>query len=64
MLQCVAYMLQIIYKKKLILQSKSSSFTCQNIFLYMKLTLKMPFNHQNNTRMEFSIKITRKRPRN
>ena len=66
---CSLYVLQIIFKKKMILQSKSPSFMCKknHIFSLLEidlLTLKMTFSHQNSTRIGYSVKITHKGPRN
>ena len=65
---CSSYMLQIIFKKKMILQSKSPSFMCLKSYFSLLeidlLTLKMTFSHQNSTRIGYSVKITHKGPRN
>ena len=67
---CSSYVLQIIFKKKVILQSKSPSFMCRKSYFSLLLleidllTLKMTCSHQNSTSIGYSVKITHKGPRN
>ena len=64
---CSSYMLQIIFKKKMILQLKPSFVFKKSYFCLLEidlLTLKMTFSHQNSTRIGYLVKITHKGPRN